>query len=191
MQQRSGRYEETRNVPLNTRSKSLLAGNVFCGHCGARLSVTTNGKGCKRADGTDVIRMRYVCQTKPRSHEHCDGQTGYTVHILDDIVNSLVHQIFQKIGGFSESEAVQGAYRKRLDEKHALVLRLQREATKTEKDLQNLRNEVLKVLAGQSSFDTGLLNSLITDLEAKCHEQQAALAAAQQDEKVRLTITAQ
>lgn len=39
--------------------------------------------GRKRADGTDVIRMRYVCQTKTRSHENCNGQTGYTVHILD------------------------------------------------------------------------------------------------------------
>ncbi len=191
MQQRSGHYEEIRNVPLNTRSKSLLAGNVFCGHCGARLSVTTNGKGCKRADGTDVIRMRYVCQTKTRSHENCDGQTGYTVHILDDIVNGLVHQIFQKIGGFSESEAVQRAYRKKLDEKHALVLRLQREAAKTEKDLQNLRNEVLKVLAGQSSFDTGLLNGLIKDLETKCHEQQAALVAAQQDEDENISLMQQ
>ena len=191
MRQRSGRYEETRSVPLNTRSKSLLAGNVFCGHCGVRLSVTTNGKGCKRADGTDVIRMRYVCQTKTRSHENCNGQTGYTVHILDDIVGSLVHQIFQKIGGFSESEAVQRAYEKKLDEKHALVLRLQREASKTEKDLQNLRNEVLKALSGQSSFDPDLLNSLIKDLEMKCREQQAALAAAQQDEDENISLMRQ
>lgn len=191
MRQRSGRYEETRNVPLNTRSKSLLAGNIFCGHCGARLCVTTNGKGRPKADGTDTIRMRYVCQTKARSHGNCDGQTGYTVHILDDIVGSLVHQIFQKIGGFSESEAVQKAYEKKLDEKHALVLRLQREVSKAEKDLQNLRNEVLKALAGQSSFDTGLLNSLIKDLEIKCREQQAALAAAQQDEDENISLMQQ
>ena len=32
--------------------QSLLAGNVFCAHCGARLSMTTNGKYRKRADGS-------------------------------------------------------------------------------------------------------------------------------------------
>lgn len=191
MSQRSGRYEQTRSVPLNTRSKSLLAGNVFCGHCGARLSVTTNGKGRKRPDGTDTIRMRYVCQTKTRTHDNCNGQTGYTVHILDDIVNALVHQIFQKIGGFSETEAVQRAYEKKLNEKHAIVLHLQREISKTEKDLKNLRNEVLKSLAGQSSFETSILNSLIKDMETKCQEQKAALAAAQQDESEAVSLMQQ
>ena len=34
---RSRRYQQTRSAPLNTRGSSLLAGNIFCGHCGARL----------------------------------------------------------------------------------------------------------------------------------------------------------
>lgn len=41
---RANSAEEERTVPLNTRGNSLLAGNVFCGHCGSRLSLTTNGK---------------------------------------------------------------------------------------------------------------------------------------------------
>ena len=49
---RSNSAEEERTVPLNTRGNSLLAGNVFCGHCGSRLSLTTNGKAypCKDED---------------------------------------------------------------------------------------------------------------------------------------------
>lgn len=50
---------------------------------------------------------------------------------------------------------------------------------------------MLKVLAGQSSFDTGLLNGLIKDLEAKCHERQAALATAQQDEDENISLMQQ
>ena len=96
----------------------------------------------------------------------------------------------KKIGGFSESEAVQRAYEKKLDEKHALVLRLQREASKTEKDLQNLRNEVLKALSGKAPL-IPTLNSLIKDLEMKCREQQAALAAAQQDEDENISLMRQ
>lgn len=98
--QRSGDFEETRNIPLNTRGNSLLAGNVFCGHCGARLSVTTTGRGKTLADGTKVKRMRYTCQTKTRTHENCDGQTGYTTHILDGMVDDLVHAVFHKVAVF-------------------------------------------------------------------------------------------
>lgn len=76
---RSRKNEHIRSAPLNTRGMSLLAGNIFCGHCGARLCITTSGKGRRRADGTDEVRIRYTCQTKSRTHGDCDGQTGYTV----------------------------------------------------------------------------------------------------------------
>ena len=41
---RSRKQEAIRSKPLNTRGKSLLAGNIFCGHCGARLCITTAAK---------------------------------------------------------------------------------------------------------------------------------------------------
>ena len=40
---RAGSAVQERHVPMNTRGKSLLSGNVYCGHCGARLALTTNG----------------------------------------------------------------------------------------------------------------------------------------------------
>jgi hypothetical protein len=44
---------------------------VFCGHCGARLVVTTNGKKYVRKDShmTVKTRTRYVCYNKTR-HKH-------------------------------------------------------------------------------------------------------------------------
>ena len=181
-QQRSGNYEQTRNIPLNTRGRSLLAGNIFCGHCGSRLSITTNGKGRPRADGTDAIRMRYVCQTKTRTHGDCDGQTGYTVHLVDDPIDMLIRQLLRRLGGFSASEAVDQAYQQHISEKRAIVQRVQREAQKTEKDLQNLQNEILKALSGESAFDLSILNDMVKGLKAKQEEQLAALSAAQDEE---------
>lgn len=86
---------------MNTRGQSLLAGNVFCGHCGARLCITTSGKGRRREDGTDEVRTRYTCQTKSRTHGDCDGQTGYTVHKLDAMIDSVIHTIFAKVSSLS------------------------------------------------------------------------------------------
>lgn len=179
MKQRSGKYEATRSVPLRTSGKTLLGGNVFCGHCGSRLCVTTAGRGRPRADGTDPVRMRYICQTKTRRHEDCDGQTGYTVHILDEMIDDMVHTIFREIGGFSQSEVMEKVFQKKTDEKQAVIRRLQRDISKSEKNLQNLHNEVLKVLSGESRFDADILNGLIKEQEEKYAQQKAALKTAQ------------
>lgn len=190
-EQRSGNYEQTRNIPLNTRGKSLLAGNIFCGHCGSRLSITTNGKGRPRTDGTDAVRIRYVCQTKTRTHGDCDGQTGYTVHLVDGPIDLLIQQLLRRLGGFSASEAVDQAYKQHLSEKRAIVQKLQREAQKTENDLQNLQNEILKALNGESSIELSILNDMVKDLKAKQREQLAALNVAQDEESEERNVVQQ
>ena len=43
--------KEERTVPLNTSGQSLLSENVFCGCCGGRLVLTTNGKVVTHANG--------------------------------------------------------------------------------------------------------------------------------------------
>ena len=47
----SARTVQHREVPLTTRGKSLLVGNVYCGYCGARLVLTTSGRKYCRKDG--------------------------------------------------------------------------------------------------------------------------------------------
>ena len=44
MTERTNANKEYRTLPLNTTGQSLLSGNIFCGHCGGRLTLTTNGK---------------------------------------------------------------------------------------------------------------------------------------------------
>lgn len=65
---RSSKKEAICSAPKNTKGNSLLAGMIFCGHCGLRLYVTTSG----------------------RSHGDCDGQTGYTVEKLDKMVEAVI-----------------------------------------------------------------------------------------------------
>lgn len=179
--QRCGKYESTRHIPLNVRGTSLLAGNVFCGHCGARLSLTTNGKGRPKSDGTDTVRVRYVCQTKTRKHEPCGGQTGYTKHILDGMINDIVHDIFRKVKSLSKAEILSTSHLARVSEYKATAKRAQREYQKTEKELQGLKQEVVKAVTGNSAFPVELLSTLVQEAEQKCTALKSAYEAAQQD----------
>lgn len=135
---RSRAAEVTRSRPLNTKSKSLLAGNIFCGHCGARLCITTSGKGRPRADGTDEIRMRYTCQTKSRTHGNCDGQTGYTVHKLDEMIEAIIHTIFAKVSSLSREEIIAERFESECAIKKDTLDRTKKEYEKAEIELDSV-----------------------------------------------------
>lgn len=66
---RTNRANETeRTVPRNIAGQPLFSGNVYCGHCGARLNLTTSGKAypCKDDPHRVIKRVRYICYGKTR-----------------------------------------------------------------------------------------------------------------------------
>ena len=180
---RAHEIAQENHVPLNTRGQYLLAGNVFCGHCGSRLSLTTNGKSypCKDDPNRVVKRVRYICYGKTRKQTECDGQTGYTAHILNDIIDKVVRQIFERMKAVPKSEVVGVRYREKMEQQKALLRGVKADYTKAAAELDALKSEVVKAIKGESSFSKELLASLILDAERKCQELQAALEQAQAD----------
>lgn len=97
--QRSADHKDS-HIPLNTKGSTLLSGNIFCGHCGARLVLSTCGKKYKRKDGEVTItpKVRYRCYNRARHPGGCDGQSGYTASKLDaELLNNLYHESKQKV----------------------------------------------------------------------------------------------
>lgn len=178
-EQRSRKYEETRTVPLNVRGKSLLSGNIFCGHCGARLCVTTNGKGRRRSDGTDVIRLRYCCQTKTRKHGECDGQTGYTVHKVDNIIDTFIRSILEKVQAVDREELLTRQNQAEMSALKQHVSELRSASTKAAEDLKTLQGEIIKALTGDSVFTPEMLKPAIEAQERKYAETCQALREAE------------
>lgn len=163
MTERINERKETRTMPLNTTGQSLLSGNVFCGHCGGRLTLTTNGTVRTHADGTveQRKRVRYVCYNKTRHRLDCDGQTGYTMHILDGIIVDVLHMIFDKMAEVTEDEIVCRAHdHATLDLKDRLT-RAKEDFTKATKEYDSLKGEVVKAVQGKSAFSMDILSELV------------------------------
>lgn len=99
MQVRTNANDAKRTLPRHTRGQSLLSGNIYCGHCGGRMYQTSNTTDYTRADGgiTKRKRIRYVCYNRARKWNPCDGQTGYTTHILDAKVDNYLCELFEGI----------------------------------------------------------------------------------------------
>lgn len=181
LESRSRKYQETRSAPINTRGNSLLAGNIFCGHCGSRLCISTSGQGRPRADGTDIRRTRYCCQTKTRKHGQCDGQTGYTVHKVDEIIDSLLHEIFTKVSSIRREEIFRESNRADLLTKKNHIKKLRLDCSKAESDLNKLREEIVRSLTGESVFSPEMLKSAILSQEQKWQSLCQTLKAAEDD----------
>ena len=181
LETRSRKYQQTRSAPLNTRGNSLMAGNIFCGHCGARLCITTSGKGRRGPDGKDVIRTRYCCQTKTRTHGDCDGQSGYTVHKVDDIIDSFVRSILSKVKSANRAEVLEAQNKADLLMKKEHSKELYRDATKAESELQRLQSEIIKSLTGESAFTPEMLRPVLEAQERKYADLMKAYKEAESD----------
>ena len=167
--------EAEHHVPLNTRGQSLLAGNAYCGHCGAKLALTTSRKWRKLPDGSldDTLRVRYTCYGKLRKQTECTGQTGYTVHILDEIIDKLVRQIFARMKGIPKEQLITKRYERELSERKSHLQTLQAQRNKAEKDLLSLKAEILACIKGERALPKEILAEMITTQEEKLKEAEA------------------
>ncbi len=105
------------DTPLNMKGQSLLVGNIFCGHCGNRLTLTTSGRKAIQKDGTvrREIRCRYQCHYNLRHPGECDGQSGYGVTKLDGIVEKIIRHQFAQIKMASQDDVIAQQHEKAVE----------------------------------------------------------------------------
>jgi len=169
--------KEERTVPLNTKGSSLLSGNVFCGYCGARLTVTTNGKKYHRKDGEVTVtpRTRYVCYNKTRHKHLCDGQTGYTVSKLDNMGNEVVHQLFDRLNDLPKESIIEERYAEQIAECQMNLTNAKAAYQAHSAEMMEYEAEVLKVIRGESKLNSDLLNKLYEEAKEKAAQSGQAV----------------
>ena len=181
MNNRTTHHAET---PLNLSGSSLLVGNIFCGHCKNRLTLTTSGKKYVRKDGTvrNQVKSRYQCHFKARHPDLCDGQSGYGVTKLDGIVDALVRYQLSRIRISSKDRLVTEQHEKATalarSRYRMSALRLEEK----QKELSDYEAETINVIRGISRLNVDLLNNLV----AKCKEEIEALSQEVSEQKADL-----
>ena len=161
--------KDKRTVPLHTAGQSLLSGNAYCGHCGGRLVLTTNGKIVRHADGAEIRkkRIRYVCYRKTRRRFECDGQTGYTMHILDGMIEDILHQVFRKMQAASDELIVGTAFDKKMSLLRAALQRAKSENAVVNREYESLKAEVMKSVQGTSLLPADVLSEMLNETREK------------------------
>ena len=153
------------DVPLNTKGRSLLVGNVYCGHCGGRLTLTTSGRKRVRKDGTIVreTRARYQCHYNVRHPGECDGQSGYGVEKLDKLVDQIIRIQLGRIQNSPSQELIEKQQAKEVELVKSRLNLLNEQYRQKQREYQDLRAETIKVIQGTSRLNADLLNSLVSE----------------------------
>ena len=170
-------------VPINMRGKSLLSGNVFCGHCGSRLHLTTTSRYYTKADGTEIKkrRVRYACYKKVRKIVECGGQSGYSAAKLDGMVETVVKNVFSKMRGISKNEMIAARYEKQLTTRKCALTKARAYLTKEQEKLSKLREEVVKSIQGESVYSKEMLAGLVDETDAKVRSLAANCEEAERE----------
>ena len=164
IKKRSADKADARTYPMNTESRCLLNGKVYCVDCGSRLVVATNGRYVYE-NGEKLKRLRYMCYGKSRKQTDCQGQTGYAVSRLDETIDGIIRHIFENMRSIPKSEVVNSGLVALQREQESRYKTAQRDCTKTAADLAELKAEVIKSIRGESKFSSDLLSELITQTE--------------------------
>lgn len=169
LEQRSAVNAEKRTISLNTKGLSLLSGNVFCGHCGGRI--TTSSSSCfyetKEGIRRRYVSKNYVCGNRANRRCDCDGQAGYKADVIDKAVEDIVIAVLSNIADTPESTAVARTYEIRIAELKKTEKRLKTEFDKLCEKEKKLILEIGNALIGESRFTSDQLNDSLEAVKAE------------------------
>ena len=180
------RSAENLALPSDVASKTsvygatLLSGILYCAHCGHKLVGTYCTK--QRANGA-YHRPIYRCYNGAVKAKNCDGQTVYSAKKIEDAVLQVVREYFS---GFQNSidSVWKERTRKQLHTVQAVKLKTaEQEVERFQKQQSVLRQEVMKSLMGESSYDTELLKSMLEENKQALAGAEFALADCQQEQE--------
>ena len=179
---------EARRVAQNAENKTLLAGLVFCAHCGARMSGFVHKDRYKRRDGTVVeeLKPKYNCYQRAQHLRECDGQALYLADRVDSIVLAVVRELFENIRREPRDKMLEQKIRQEGSARRKQKMQIEKRLQDCERALERYESEVLKCLEGKSSFSQDMLSRLIAKAEGELRstrQEYAAISAQIEDEK--------
>lgn len=156
---------EDLEIPENTTKASvfgstLLNGVLYCGHCGKKL---VGGYAAKHRSCYVYRRPIYRCYNGGLNPQDCDGPRTYSGSKLETAVMETVYSYFRTIKE-SANEVWQEKARQQI-RSGAKIIQKQAESTlsRLQKEQEGLKQELLRVVTGTSSFDRDLLQSMLEE----------------------------
>ena len=185
---------EARKIAQKAENNTLLAGIVYCAHCGARMSGFMHMDRYKLKNGkvVEALKPKYNCFQRAQHLRKCDGQALYLADQVDAIVLNVARELFGSIQRSPRDRMMEEKIRQEYKGKQKQKRTLEKKLQDCEHALERYENEVLKCLEGQSSFTEEMLERLIAkaenELKIARREYAAAVLAVDNEKEIARKI---
>ncbi len=182
------RYKEENmdyeSYPLSTKSEGLLTGIVKCGYCGAKLNLAKSKKNFKRKDGTITVGKEYSyyrCTGKIAGKLNCNmKKTNMKKDDVEKPVLEAISLFLSTLEKVDLSKQIEKLKKENLQEDNDILKGVVKNIEVKRNEINKLKDEVMKVLLGESVFDKNMLSEMIT---AKEKEQKELIEKKEKIEK--------
>ena len=167
------RLDENGETKMSRCGAALLSGILYCGHCDHKLVGTYATKIRK---GREYTRPIYRCYNGAIHAKHCDGQRTYSALRIEEAVLTIVKEYFRHF-----NDAVDAVWQEQVRlqlrrNQNQCMAEAQYKLESLQKQQKNLKQEILKSMAGESAFEQSVIQEMF-------EENAQAIAKVQQEMK--------
>jgi len=166
--------------PQQTKSDNLLAGFVYCAHCGSRLAFYPNVIRRKLADGTDreYRRIMYRCYRKSNSPTSCSGVNVYKADVVIDAVIKVVQEFFKHIRATPSEELLKLSFQRNISVFQVAYQQAEADFEQAHREISALEEQTIKALTGENSIDISIINTMMPKYREKLDAAEKHMAEA-------------
>jgi len=144
---------------------ALLSGMVYCGHCGCKMYVWQNQRNLK--EGKSYYYF-YRCYASGGTYLHkCDGQLTYSIKRIDALVESEIQEYLNLAIKDESINIIKLNMENQIKQIEKENNTIDRQIKNLQKEIDDYKGAIIKVLRGESKFSEGMLNGLIEDSMSK------------------------
>lgn len=190
---RSAKTAQDRRIAHTSQNPTLLAGIVYCAHCGAKMSGFMHKDRYKLADGTirEKVQPKYNCFQRAQRNKggrDCDGQSLYLAETVDAIVLEVVRKVFAQIKDTPYSRVTEQRIRQESNLQKVKRAAVEKKMRSAQHALERFESEILKCLDGTSCFTEDMIAKQIRKSQKDLDDAKAEFAELQ---KERINETAE
>ena len=190
---RSAKTAQDRRIAHTSQNPTLLAGIVYCAHCGAKMSGFMHKDRYKLADGTirEKVQPKYNCfqrAQKNKGGRDCDGQSLYLAETVDAIVLEVVRKVFAQIKDTPYSRVAEQRIRQESNLQKVKRVAIEKKMRSAQHALERFESEILKCLDGTSCLTEDMIAKQIRKSQKDLDDAKAEFAELQ---KERINETAE
>ena len=167
-------YEEENglNIKYQTKGENLFTGYIICGGCGSKMKTRSSKRKIKLEDGTTgYIQYKYYSCMNNICGRKCNcKKKSYKNNRIEKPVLQELYKYFDSLEKVDLTEYIKDMHKKNNDVEGKQIRELEKDIKNYIRKKELLKDEVMKVIAGNSSFSKEMLNNMIEENNQKIEE---------------------